>query len=87
MATVRDLKKIINYEMSSVIEECYVWQLTNADNADKAEKIIDNAIETFDELIVRVNDKKVENKKVHFNAIASDLNKASDKLMKKLVKL
>ena len=87
MATVRDLKKTINYEMSSVIEECYVWQLTNADNADKAEKIIDGAIETFDELIVRVNDKKVTNKKAHFNTIMSDLNKASDKLMKKLVKL
>ncbi len=87
MATVRNLKKTINYEMSSVIEECYVWQLANADNVEKAEKIIDSAIETFDALIVRVNDKKVENKKVHFDTIMSDLNKASDKLMKKLVKL
>jgi len=87
MAKVRDLKKMINYDMSSVIEDCYVWQLTNADAADKAEKIIDEAIETFDTLIERVNDKKAENKKAHFKAIMSDLDKASDKLLKKLVKL
>jgi len=87
MATIRDLKKTINYELSSVIEECYVWQLTNADHADKAEKIIDEAIETFDNLIVKVNDKSVENKKAHFNGLTEELYKTSDKLMKKLVKL
>jgi hypothetical protein len=87
MGTIRDLKKIINYDMSSVIEECYVWQLTNPDDAEKAEKIIDNAIDTFDELIARVNEKKITDKKAHFKAIQSDLDKSVDKLMKKLVKL
>ncbi len=87
MATIRDLKKTINYELSGVIEECYVWQLENADKAEKAEKIIDAAIESFDMLIARVNEKKVENKKVHLQSVVKDLNKSTGSLMKKLVKL
>jgi hypothetical protein len=87
MATIRDLKKTINYELSGVIEECYIWQLSNADNADKAEKIIDAAIESFDKLIVRVNEKNVENQKTHFQSVTNDLHKSTDSLMKKLVKL
>lgn len=87
MATIRGLKKIINYELSEVIEECYVWQMENADKAEKAEKIIDKAITTFDELIVKVNQREVENQKAHFQSITKELHKATDSLMKKLVKL
>ena len=61
MPTIKDLKKTINHELSGVIEECYAWQLTNDKNAEKAEKIIDAAIESFDALIARVNVKGVEN--------------------------
>ncbi len=87
MATIRELKKTINYELSGVIEECYVWQLSNAEKSDKAEKIIDAAIESFDMLIARVNEKKLKNKKKHFQSIVKDLRKSTDSLMKKLVKL
>jgi len=87
MATIRDIKKRINYELSEVIEECYVWQMEHADKADKAEKIIDAAIKSFDELIVKVNQRDVEKQKSHFQGITQDLHKATDSLMKKLVKL
>ena len=39
----------------------------------KSEAIIDEAIDTFDELIAKVNDKKVVNKKSHFKAISTEL--------------
>ena len=84
MATIRDLKKIINYELSGVIEECYLWQLVNADKSDKAEKVIDKAIETFDSLIERVNDRTVDNKKAHFRAIQDDLYTTSESLLTEL---
>ncbi len=87
MPNIRDLKKTINYELSSVIEECYAWQLANADKADKAEKIIDAAIESFDSLVERVNTRGIEDKKAHFQAITKDLTKSTESLMKKLVKL
>jgi len=87
MATIRDLKKTINYELSGIIEECYTWQLANSDQAEKAEKIIDAAIASFDDLIARVNDRSVENKKLQLQGVTKDLFKSTDSLMKKLVKL
>jgi hypothetical protein len=55
MAKIRNLKRVINNELSSVIEECYVWQLVNQEKAEKAEDVIDEAIAHFDNLIDRVN--------------------------------
>lgn len=87
MANKRDLKKLLNYTFSDIIEDCYVWQLENADKSEKAEKIIDEAILSFDRLIVKVNDRKVENMKKHFKEITSDLEKTSKELDSKLAKL
>ncbi len=87
MAKIRDLKRVINNELSSVIEECYVWQLVNPDNAEKAEDVIDEAIAHFDNLIDRVNADNLQNKKVHFQNIKTDLNKVTAELLEKLPKL
>ena len=87
MASIKNLKKDLNYIYSDIIEDCYVWQLENSDKADKAETIIDAAIASFDELVAKVNDKKVENKKAHFNGIIADLKKDVKKLQLKLAKL
>ncbi len=82
MANVRDLKKDINYVLGDIIEAVYIWELTNPDKDNKkAEDIIEEAIQTFDELIVKVNMKKVENKKSHFNAINAELEQRGKKLI------
>ena len=47
-------------------------------------QVIDEAIVTFDELIVRVNEKNVENKKAHFNAINTDLEVKGRALIAKI---
>ena len=66
MASVKNLKKDINYVLSDIIEECYLWQMLQEDakKADKAEKIIDEAISTFDELIEKVIRRKLKIKKL-----------------------
>jgi flagellar biosynthesis/type III secretory pathway protein FliH len=87
MAKIRNLKRVINSELSSVIEECYVWQLVNQEKAEKAEDVIDEAIAHFDNLIDRVNADNVQNVKNHFKNIKSDLNKATAELLEKLPKL
>ena len=85
MANVRDLKKDINYVLGDIIEAVYIWELTNADKDNKkAEEIIDEAILAFDELIAKVNQKDVENKKKHFNAINTDLEERGRKLIDKI---
>ncbi|MEN8124878.1 MAG: hypothetical protein ABFR32_07060 [Bacteroidota bacterium] len=88
MASIKDLKKNINFVLSDVIEECYVSQLSgDTKNNAKIEKIIDEAISTFDELIVKVNEKNVENKAKHFKSINADLESKAHKLLVKLEKL
>ncbi|MEZ4817098.1 MAG: hypothetical protein R2776_03915 [Flavobacteriaceae bacterium] len=82
MASVRTLKKDINYVLGDIIEAVYIWELTNPDKDTKnSEKIIDEAIVTFDELITKVNDRSVENKKAHFKAINQELETRGRKLI------
>lgn len=88
MASVKGLKKNINDVLSNIIEECYLCQLNNDDKISaKAEKIIDEAIVTFDELIVKLNQNHVDNKKKHFNSIYVDLQSKANKLLLKIEKL
>lgn len=82
MANVRNLKKDINYVLGDIIEAVYIWELTNPKKEDKkAEAIIDEAIETFDELITKVNQKNVENKKAHFKTVQTELEARGRKLI------
>lgn len=85
MANVRDLKKDINYVLGDIIEAVYIWELTNADKDNKkAEGLIDEAISTFDELIAKVNQKDVEDKKKHFKAVNVELEERGRKLIDKI---
>ena len=89
MASVKNLKKDINYVLSDIIEECYIWQILQEDDkkAAKAEKIIDESIDTFDSLIEKVNAKDVTDKKAHFKAINAELEKKATALLGKIQKL
>ncbi len=85
MASVRDLKRDINYVLGDIIEAVYIWELTNPEKETKAsEKIIDEAIATFDDLIAKVNAKDVENRKSHFKAINQELEDRGRKLIDKI---
>lgn len=88
MANVRDLKKDINYVLGDIIEAVYVWEYSNTDKGTKkSEAIIDEAIETFDDLIAKVNSKNVENAKAHFKAINKELEDKGRALVDKINKL
>jgi hypothetical protein len=85
MANVRNLKKDINYVLGDIIEAVYIWELTNpSKDTKKSEAIIDEAIATFDDLIVKVNQKGVEDNKKHFKAINVELEERGRKLIDKI---
>ncbi len=85
MANVRDLKKDINYVLGDIIEAVYIWELTNPEKENKkAEALIDEAITTFDELITKVNQKDVEDKKKHFKTVNVELEERGRKLIDKI---
>jgi len=88
MANVRNLKKDINYVLGDIIEAVYLWEYTNTDkDTKKSEAIIDEAIEVFDDLIVKVNDKSVDDKKAHFKSINKELEAKGRALIDKINKL
>ena len=88
MGNVRDLKKDINYVLGDIIEAVYIWEYANTDKDTKnSEAIIDEAIDTFDELIAKVNDRSVENKKAHFKVIHKTLEDKGKALIEKINKL
>jgi|TARA_R100001015_G_C4559481_1_gene119607 hypothetical protein len=88
MANKRDLKKDINYVLGDIIEAVYIWEYANTDKDTKeSEKIIDDAIATFDDLIAKVNAKDVENKKVHFKGIQQELEDKGRALIERINKL
>lgn len=85
MANVRDLKKDINYVLGDIIEAVYVWEYANTDKGtEQSETIIDDAINTFDELIAKVNDKNAENKKAHYKAINQELETKGRALIERI---
>ncbi len=88
MASIRNLKKDINYVLGDIIEAVYVWETTsNKQNSKEGNAIIDNAISTFDDLIEKVNKRDVENRKSHLKAVQTELEEKATGLIEKLNKL
>ncbi|MEN8704077.1 hypothetical protein [Polaribacter sp.] len=83
MASIKNLKKDINYVLGDVIE--YTLDVSTLKNeVKKGDAIIDEAIETFDALIAKVHVKNVENKKQHFKAINLELETKAKALVEKI---
>ncbi len=88
MASVRDLKKDINYVLGDIIEAVYIVEAANGKQDSKeGAKVIDSAIATFDDLIAKVNQKNVENRKSHLTAVRSELETKAKGLVADLNKL
>ncbi len=85
MANKRTLKRNINDVFGDIIEAAYLHQIANPDqDTAKSEEIVDEAISEFDELIVKINQKDVENKKQHFRNIEQELEAKANVLVEKV---
>jgi len=85
MASVRNLKKDINYVLGDIIEAVYLWEIAGKGQPSEASNaIIEEAIGTFDALIAKVNAKDVENKKAHFKGIQAELEESARRLVEKI---
>ncbi|WP_299063299.1 hypothetical protein [uncultured Polaribacter sp.] len=83
MASIKNLKKDINYVLGDVVE--YALDVSILKNApEKGDAIIDEAISIFDALVAKVNTNKVENKKAHFKAINIELEEKAKGLVDKI---
>ncbi len=85
MPSVKNLKKDINFVLGDIIEAVYICEMTGAGKpTDATNAIIDEAIESFDALITKVNTKNVENKKAHFKQINAELEQTANQLVAKI---
>jgi len=88
MASVRGLKKDVNNVLGDIIEAVYIVEAANGSGDTKeGAKIIDSAIEVFDDLIIKINDRKVENKKKHLSEVRAELEKKAQGLVAQINKL
>ncbi|MDI9257633.1 MULTISPECIES: hypothetical protein [Flavobacterium] len=85
MASVKNLKKDINFVLGDIIEAVYIHEMTTTGKpSDQSNAIIDEAIASFDALITKVNAKNVENKKAHFKQINAELEQTANQLVEKI---
>ena len=84
MSSIKLLKKEINNDIGDLIEEIYLWELSNP-NGDfgQSEKLVEEALQAFDNLIVMINAVKGDNKKEQFKKIEEERKKVMDSLLKK----
>tara|TARA_B100001057_G_C22046806_1_gene643037 strand:+ start:157 stop:423 length:267 start_codon:yes stop_codon:yes gene_type:complete len=84
MPSIKLLKKEINNDIGDLIEEIYLWELSNPDgDLGKSEKLVEEAIEAFDKLIVKINAVRGNNKKEQFKEIEEQRKKLMGLLLKK----
>ena len=82
MASVKNLKKDINFVLGDIIEAVYLYEMaTTGKPTEATNAVIDEAIASFDTLIEKVNAKNVENKKAHFKQINIDLEQTANQLV------
>ena len=89
MASIKQLKKDINNDICAIIEEIYLWELSNP-NADlsKSEKLIEESIQVFDDLVQKINAVATkENLKKQFRLIQEEKKKMIQDLLKKSANL
>jgi hypothetical protein len=88
MASVKNLKKEINYVLGDIVNIVYVWEMTNGGKpTEESDKLVDEIYETFDGLMSKANIKKVEDKKGHFKQIRSEYEAAANQFVAKLNEL
>ncbi|CAM3649325.1 hypothetical protein FLGE108171_08200 [Flavobacterium gelidilacus] len=88
MASVKNLKKEINYVLGDIVNIVYVWEMTNGGKpTEESDKLVDEIYETFDGLMSKTNIKKVEDKKGHFKQIRSEYEAAANQFVAKLNEL
>ncbi len=91
MASIRDLKKDINFLTTEVVSECYVKHLLTETNEKEISNLIAETLANGDEFLTRVNhpDGKLNPKlvKKYYTHLRKDLMEKSSETLDKLNKL
>ena len=85
MASIKDLKKDINNVLGDILDAVSVWEAEHPQESHtESEKITDDAIATFDDLVEKVNDKTVEHRNKHLKGVREELEKKANGLIERV---
>ena len=85
MASKRILKKNVNYLFGDLIDECYLWMLINPEkDAAKANEIVDEAVEYYDDVMSRIASREIENANKYFNLLNGEVEQRATELVEKI---
>lgn len=75
MASIRNLKKEINYVLGDVLDAAELsFEMLEDVTLEQLDTLSDTIFATYDELISKINDKKVENRAAHLKAIRKEFD-------------
>ncbi len=85
MASVKNLKKDINYTLGDLYDICVLNSNLNPNiDSKKTDELIEELFTIHDELIEKINVKDVDNKKAHFKSINVELETRATAFIDKL---
>ena len=84
MASVKSLKKDVHQVLGDIIEAIYIHELTIGGATPETTELIEDTLNKFDELILDINTKNVENKKAHYKAVFVKLENIAGQLVERI---
>jgi hypothetical protein len=88
MASIKNLKKDIDYVLGDIMDECEFRELSNPDvDTETSEAIKKDIFDVFDKLTAKIHVKNVENKKAHFSSIRAELQSKATELLDRVNQL
>ena len=82
---LRDIKKDSEYSIGEFIDDCMLFvNLNPGKDSDEVAKIIDEAVDLYNDLKDKVNAKVEGNRKAYYNGIRKELFEKTDELCEKL---
>lgn len=85
MASIKNLKQDLNNAIGEIIEGSMLQQVIGDDeNQKKADELIDDSIAFFDEMIAKINNKDVENRRKHLKEINQKIDKKLEDFVERL---
>ena len=83
MASVKNLKKDLNNVIGEIIQNINLWELENSEkDLKKSEKLVDKCFDVFDNLIIKIHQKDIKNKKKHYKNLSLELTKKAGELVR-----
>lgn len=85
MASIRNLKKEINYVLGDILDAAEVnLEILETVTQEQVDTFSDEVFATYDKLLSEINNKKVENRKAHIKAVKKEFEEKAHAFVNQL---